>query len=190
MPHLATRSAAVRPRDAASLLIYRRHAERVQVLMGKRRPGARFLPDVYVFPGGALDAADALAVIQPDALTGKDGVPGSGTALPPQWVQAMAARDDLHAAALLRAVARKRTPRASQRIAVAIDRAAARGVAIGVVVLEVAVGKGRLGCIARADSNRASVCRAVGSSREIRRKRAPAPVRPVAINRAAVRIGT
>jgi 8-oxo-dGTP pyrophosphatase MutT (NUDIX family) len=107
MPHLATRSAAVRPRDAASLLIYRRHAEQVQVLMGKRRPSARFLPDVYVFPGGALDAADALAVIQPDALTGKDGVPGSGTALPPQWVQAMAARDDLHAAALLRAALRE-----------------------------------------------------------------------------------
>ena len=35
------------------------------------------------------------------------GVPGSGTAVPPQWVQAMAARDDLHAAALLRAALRE-----------------------------------------------------------------------------------
>ena len=107
MPLLPNRSTVVRPRDAASLLIYRRHAEQVQVLMGKRRPGARFLPDVYVFPGGALDAADALAVVQADALTRDDGVRGSGTALPPQWVQAMAARDELHAAALLRAALRE-----------------------------------------------------------------------------------
>jgi 8-oxo-dGTP pyrophosphatase MutT (NUDIX family) len=113
MPHVPTRSAVVRPRDAASLLIYRRHAEQVQVLMGKRRPGARFLPDVYVFPGGALDAADALDVASADAKAQANAATAHGTAsrprstLPPQWVQAMAARDEIHAAALLRAALRE-----------------------------------------------------------------------------------
>ena len=108
---------AVRPRDAASLLIYRHRGTQLEVLMGKRRPGARFLPDVYVFPGGALDKADALDVVgagaQPEADADADAVGGQGgarryrTALPPQWVQAMAARDELHATALLRAALRE-----------------------------------------------------------------------------------
>ncbi len=100
-----TRAQAVRPRDAASLLIYRRKGAEVQVLMGKRRPGARFLPDVYVFPGGALDAADALGVA--DAVAGEGGASRLRTALPPHWVQAMAARNELHATALLRAALRE-----------------------------------------------------------------------------------
>ena len=90
---------AVRPRDAASLLIYRVQAGGVQVLMGKRRPGARFLPDVYVFPGGALDAADADA----DALADANPSP----AMSPVIAQAMAARNAVHARALLRAALRE-----------------------------------------------------------------------------------
>jgi 8-oxo-dGTP pyrophosphatase MutT (NUDIX family) len=50
-----------RPRDAASLLIYRQQQGELQVLMGRRSTRARFLPDVYVFPGGALETADRLA---------------------------------------------------------------------------------------------------------------------------------
>jgi len=115
MPPPSTRSAVVRPRDAASLLIYRRRGAQVQVLMGKRRPGARFLPDVYVFPGGALDAADAVAASsasakpQADAHTVavQDGPSGARTTIPPHWVQTMAARDELHAIALLRAALRE-----------------------------------------------------------------------------------
>ena len=113
MPQVPTRSAVVSPRDAASLLIYRSHGAEVQVLMGKRRPGARFLPDVYVFPGGALDAADALDMAsacgktQSDAVDGQGGARASRTALPLTWVRAMAARDELHAAALLRAALRE-----------------------------------------------------------------------------------
>ncbi len=127
MPPTSNRSAVVRPRDAASLLIYRRQGAQVQVLMGKRRPGARFLPDVYVFPGGALDAADALdvTVTQPGAeapagvpreVAAAAGAPGSAGRDPASrqtnlqsspWVRAMAARDALHAGALVRAALRE-----------------------------------------------------------------------------------
>jgi 8-oxo-dGTP pyrophosphatase MutT (NUDIX family) len=105
MPQVITRAAVVRPRDAASLLIYRRHGAQLEVLMGKRRPSARFLPDVYVFPGGALDAADVLSAA--DALAGQGGASGSRAGLTPSWVKALAARDDVHVAALLHAALRE-----------------------------------------------------------------------------------
>ncbi len=47
-----------RPKDAASLVLARRDARRIEVLMGRRAPGHRFLPDVFVFPGGRVDAGD------------------------------------------------------------------------------------------------------------------------------------
>lgn len=48
----------VRPRDAASVLIWREHAQGLQVLMGRRGSRARFVPGVYVFPGGVLEPHD------------------------------------------------------------------------------------------------------------------------------------
>jgi 8-oxo-dGTP pyrophosphatase MutT (NUDIX family) len=51
----------VRPRDAASLILLRGSDTRVEVLMGRRAAGHRFLPDVYVFPGGRVDAKDYVA---------------------------------------------------------------------------------------------------------------------------------
>jgi 8-oxo-dGTP pyrophosphatase MutT (NUDIX family) len=95
----------VRPRDAASLLIYRRQGAQLEVLMGKRRPGARFLPDVYVFPGGALDKADAQKAV--GAMAAPERAGGASAAPGPYWVQAMAARDGVHAAALVRAALRE-----------------------------------------------------------------------------------
>jgi len=53
--------AAVKPRDAASVLLYRKQGDKTLVLMGRRPSKSRFMPDVYVFPGGAVDAADARA---------------------------------------------------------------------------------------------------------------------------------
>jgi 8-oxo-dGTP pyrophosphatase MutT (NUDIX family) len=47
-----------RPRDAASLVLVRGEGDALQVLMGRREPRSRFLPSVYVFPGGRLDRAD------------------------------------------------------------------------------------------------------------------------------------
>lgn len=46
------------PRDAATLILARERRGRTEVLMGKRHRKARFVPDVFVFPGGRLDAAD------------------------------------------------------------------------------------------------------------------------------------
>ena len=50
------------PRPAATVILLRRggkHAERgLQVLLVQRNPEARFMPGVWVFPGGAVDPED------------------------------------------------------------------------------------------------------------------------------------
>lgn len=47
-----------RPRDAASVVLLRGERDRPQVLMGRRRRRASFLPEVYVFPGGRVESSD------------------------------------------------------------------------------------------------------------------------------------
>src|SRR5262245_64720777 len=50
---------ALRPRDAATLIIVRRDGTaRPRVLMGKRHASHAFMPNKFVFPGGRLDPAD------------------------------------------------------------------------------------------------------------------------------------
>ena len=51
-----------RPKDAATLILIRRDAEKPRVLMGKRSGGHVFMPDKYVFPGGRVDPDDGRAV--------------------------------------------------------------------------------------------------------------------------------
>jgi 8-oxo-dGTP pyrophosphatase MutT (NUDIX family) len=51
----------VRPRDAASLILLRGRDDTLEVLVGRRALTARFMPGVYVFPGGAIDASDRRA---------------------------------------------------------------------------------------------------------------------------------
>ena len=46
------------PREAASVILLRPGAAAPEVLLGRRNPGARFMPGAWVFPGGALDDAD------------------------------------------------------------------------------------------------------------------------------------
>jgi 8-oxo-dGTP pyrophosphatase MutT (NUDIX family) len=48
----------VRPKDAASLVLVRSRGGHAELLMGRRARRHRFLPDVYVFPGGRVDAGD------------------------------------------------------------------------------------------------------------------------------------
>jgi 8-oxo-dGTP pyrophosphatase MutT (NUDIX family) len=50
---------ALRPRDAATLIIVRRDAAtKPRVLMGKRHASHAFMPNKFVFPGGRVDPAD------------------------------------------------------------------------------------------------------------------------------------
>ncbi len=48
-----------RPRDASTLILVDRSDGTPRVLMGKRHPGHRFMPDKFVFPGGRVDPADS-----------------------------------------------------------------------------------------------------------------------------------
>ena len=48
----------VRPRDAASLILLRQGKRGLEVLIGRRGRGARFMPGRYVFPGGRVTAED------------------------------------------------------------------------------------------------------------------------------------
>ena len=52
------RPRAVRPRHAASLIVYRSDGNDVSMLMGMRGAKHRFMPNRLVFPGGAVDRAD------------------------------------------------------------------------------------------------------------------------------------
>ena len=45
-------------RDAATLVLWRRRAGQLEVLMGERHGASTFMPNRYVFPGGRLDLAD------------------------------------------------------------------------------------------------------------------------------------
>lgn len=65
------RKTSKKPRHAASLIIYRESKQQLEVLLGKRHARARFAPDVYVFPGGAVDRAD----LAPDLDTPESLVP-------------------------------------------------------------------------------------------------------------------
>ncbi|MDF1874032.1 NUDIX hydrolase, partial [Vannielia sp.] len=46
-------------RDAATVILYRDGGEGVEVLMGQRGAKAAFMPNKFVFPGGAVDPADS-----------------------------------------------------------------------------------------------------------------------------------
>ena len=49
---------ALKPRDAATLIIVDRTGPEPKVLMGKRHAGHAFMPGKYVFPGGRIEPED------------------------------------------------------------------------------------------------------------------------------------
>jgi 8-oxo-dGTP pyrophosphatase MutT (NUDIX family) len=60
------------PRDAATLVLCRRDQGEPQILVGKRAGALKFMPNLYVFPGGRVDPADARAAratdLRPEVL--------------------------------------------------------------------------------------------------------------------------
>ena len=54
----AAQPAIVRPRDAASLILLRGAGRDLELLAGRRPGHMKFMPGVYVFPGGAIDRED------------------------------------------------------------------------------------------------------------------------------------
>ena len=50
--------AIVRPRDAASLILLRGKGRDLELLAGRRPGHVKFMPGVWVFPGGAIDPED------------------------------------------------------------------------------------------------------------------------------------
>lgn len=54
----ATKPAALRPRDAATLILVDGSDGPPRFLFGKRRADMKFMPGKYVFPGGRVDPAD------------------------------------------------------------------------------------------------------------------------------------
>lgn len=49
----------VTPRQAAGVILLRGGADAIEILLVKRTPKARFMGGVWVFPGGAVDVAEA-----------------------------------------------------------------------------------------------------------------------------------
>lgn len=64
-------------RDAASLLVYRKKKNQLEVLVGKRSERAKFAPGVYVFPGGNMEDADKKILI--NTRMDPDGVPSGAS---------------------------------------------------------------------------------------------------------------
>ncbi|WP_431311029.1 NUDIX hydrolase [Methylobacterium nigriterrae] len=52
------RRPALRPRDAATLILVDRRGRAPKVLMGRRNPGLVFMPGKFVFPGGRIELGD------------------------------------------------------------------------------------------------------------------------------------
>lgn len=64
----------VRPRDAATLLVYDLGGGRPRLLMGQRSHAHKFMPGKFVFPGGRVEPRDYEAVTGahlPEAITAK-----------------------------------------------------------------------------------------------------------------------
>jgi 8-oxo-dGTP pyrophosphatase MutT (NUDIX family) len=76
------------PRPAASIVLLRRggkHSQRaLEVLMLKRSEEARFMPGVWVFPGGSLDEADGAEEAGLRACAVRELAEEAGIELPPE----------------------------------------------------------------------------------------------------------
>jgi 8-oxo-dGTP pyrophosphatase MutT (NUDIX family) len=65
-PRALPKARALRPRDAATLIIVDNSSGEPRVLLGKRRLDMVFMPGRYVFPGGRVDPADRQVEVEQD----------------------------------------------------------------------------------------------------------------------------
>jgi len=56
---IRTSGRAVRPRDSSTLILVRTDLGKPRLLMGKRSPKHKFMPNKFVFPGGVVDRSDS-----------------------------------------------------------------------------------------------------------------------------------
>lgn len=86
-------------RDAATVILTREGREGPEVLMGQRGASAAFMPNKFVFPGGAVDAGDRavpLARPMPEACLrrlAENPLPGGLEGLTPETLAATAIRE-------------------------------------------------------------------------------------------------
>ncbi len=62
---------ASRPRDASTIILIDRRGAEPKMLMGRRNDAAKFMPGVFVFPGGRVEVADGF-VPHVGALSARD----------------------------------------------------------------------------------------------------------------------
>jgi 8-oxo-dGTP pyrophosphatase MutT (NUDIX family) len=65
-PPATPKTRALRPRDAATLIIVDQSSGEPRVLLGRRRADMVFMPGRYVFPGGRVDPADRQVAVEDD----------------------------------------------------------------------------------------------------------------------------
>ena len=58
-----------KPRDAGSLILYKIKDNKIYILMGRRPPSQKFMPDIFVFPGGAVEKDDGYMEFTEDLNT-------------------------------------------------------------------------------------------------------------------------
>ena len=69
-PAAPPKARALRPRDAATLIIVDSASGEPRVLLGRRRLDMAFMPGRYVFPGGRVDPADKHVAVDDDLKPG------------------------------------------------------------------------------------------------------------------------
>jgi len=84
-------------RDAATVVLIRRDGPVPRVLMGQRGAGAAFMPNKFVFPGGAIDRGDAAvplaAPLDADSRARLTALPVTPAPPPPEAMIAAAVRE-------------------------------------------------------------------------------------------------